>query len=138
MSRSTRSEDVRDLLPVALGDTGVAPPVSVDEADLINLRALAIHALLGWIPFRSLTSWAYAVIGYEGLDAARIIVELDDELEMADSGVIEQFDPRATIEAFLADTRHLIDRFTLAAIRADTPPITPEPVVYHATEQPGP
>lgn len=53
MSRSARGEDVRDLLQGALTDAGIAAPMSADEADLINLRALATHALLGWSQFAS-------------------------------------------------------------------------------------
>ncbi|MFE7844589.1 hypothetical protein ACFUTX_05255 [Microbacterium sp. NPDC057407] len=117
MSRSARSEDVRDLLQKALTDAGVAH-LSADEADLINLRARATHALLGWISVRELASWAYAAIGYEGIAAARNIVALDDELDMVESGVAKPFNPRPIIETFLADSRHLIDRFAATAIPA--------------------
>lgn len=118
MSRSARGEDVRELLQGALTDAGIAAPMSADEADLINLRALATHALLGWVSVRELTGWAYAAIGYQGIAAAQSIVELDDELDLVESGVAKPFDPRLIIEAFLADSRHLIDRFAATAIPA--------------------
>lgn len=118
MSRSMPSEGVRDLLPGALAEVGVAPPVSVDEANLINLRTLAIHALLGWIPIRSLTSWAHATIGHQGIDAAQSIVMLDDDLDLSESGVNNTVDARVIIEAFLAASRHLVDRFAVASAPA--------------------
>jgi len=124
MSRSSRGEDVRDLLTKALIDAGIAPPLSVDEANLINLRAFAIYALLGWIPIRALTSWAYAAVGYQGIAVAASIVELDDQLDLAESGVIKPFDSRVIIEAFLADSRQLIDRFAVT-IPGTSPTIAP-------------
>lgn len=111
MSRSTPSEHVRDLLPGALAEAGVQPHLSVDEANLINLRTLAIHALLGWIPVRSLTSWAHATIGHQGIDVAQSIVMLDDELDLTESRANSTGDARIIIEAFLAASRKLIDRF---------------------------
>ncbi len=115
MSRSSRSEDVRELLPGALADAGVSPSPSEDEALLITLRALAIETLLGWIPVRQLTSWAHDAIGHLGVDAAQSIVMLDDELDLAEQGIRSTVEPRIVIEGFLIATKPFLDRFSLPA-----------------------
>ncbi|WP_308491866.1 hypothetical protein [Microbacterium terrisoli] len=78
MSRSSRSDDVREPLPAAVAEAGLSP--GEGEVPLISLRALAIDALLGQVPVRRLTSWAHEVIGHTGMDAAQSIAMLDDDL----------------------------------------------------------
>lgn len=112
LSRCSRDEDVRDLLDPALGETGVPVPMSVSDAQVICLRAMAIDVLFDRGSVRNLTSWAHAVIGHDGADAAQDIVELDDELDLVDFGHIPRIDARPIIESFLRASRPLVDRLT--------------------------
>ncbi|MDF2563460.1 MAG: hypothetical protein K0R99_4906 [Microbacterium sp.] len=136
MSRSARGEDIRDMLENALADVGVTPPMSVDEANIIRLRVMAIEALLGRTSVRSLTSWAHDVIGHEGTDAAQHIVMLDDDLDLdlAQSGAAAEIDARGTIETFLAESKHLVGRFVAAPERTSRAVQAPSPEPLTAAE----
>jgi hypothetical protein len=113
LSKSSRDDDVVDLLDGALQEVGIATPIETADAEIVVLREMVSEVLAARVSLRTVTSWAHYVIGHDGASVAQPIVGLDDQADA--SGFVADADSRPILLAFLTASSPTLERLAETA-----------------------
>lgn len=88
------------------------PPMTESDATILTIRRYALRYVDGTLTARQLSMWAHDMVGHDGPRVAQSIVNLDDDLDLEESGAGRgHVDSDAVVREFLSSTASIAARF---------------------------